>query len=200
LIVYGVDRMAAVARLEWALEHFGVLGVATNIPLLRAIATEPNFRAGKTTTAYLSTHDFTAAGHAPQPPAQALAAAALWEAQYAGDDTEYTVRSTPFNPWTSHWGVASTAPRHFRYRVEEIEHLVTLTPAVAHDGYYVEIDGIDGDAGKPLRVVVSGKGRVTLIAGDVRATMYLARRGHKVLVSWRGIAYTLARPQPLTVE
>src|SRR5262249_37727357 len=35
LIVYGPDRAAAVARLEWALGHFGVLGIATNIPLLR---------------------------------------------------------------------------------------------------------------------------------------------------------------------
>src|SRR5262249_48650571 len=30
LIVYGPDRAAAVARLAWALEHFGVLGIATN--------------------------------------------------------------------------------------------------------------------------------------------------------------------------
>src|SRR5258708_33907633 len=40
LIVYGPDRRAAIERLAWALKHCGVLGIATNIPLLRAIAAE----------------------------------------------------------------------------------------------------------------------------------------------------------------
>src|SRR5262249_285908 len=80
LIAYGPDRAARVARLPWALEPFGLLGIATNIPLLHAIAGEPDFQAGLTTTAYLPTHDFDAVTHPSQPPALVLAAAALWEA------------------------------------------------------------------------------------------------------------------------
>jgi 3-methylcrotonyl-CoA carboxylase alpha subunit len=54
LIVYGTDRSHAVARLERALQDFGVEGVRTNIPLLLWIARDQAFRAGDTTTSFLA--------------------------------------------------------------------------------------------------------------------------------------------------
>ena len=41
-----------------------MLGVATNIRLLRAIADDADFQAGNATTAFLETHDMSAATHA----------------------------------------------------------------------------------------------------------------------------------------
>ena len=62
LIVSGEDRAAAIDRLQRALASFAVLGVATNIPLLAAIASNADFRAGKTDTSFLERHDFALAG------------------------------------------------------------------------------------------------------------------------------------------
>jgi 3-methylcrotonyl-CoA carboxylase alpha subunit len=56
LIAYGPDRVAAIARLGGGLAGFAIDGVATNLELLARIATEPDFRAGSTTTAYLAEH------------------------------------------------------------------------------------------------------------------------------------------------
>jgi 3-methylcrotonyl-CoA carboxylase alpha subunit len=56
LIAFGSDREAAAARLAEGLRSFGIDGVQTNIGLLARIAAEPDFRAGKTTTAYLGDH------------------------------------------------------------------------------------------------------------------------------------------------
>jgi acetyl/propionyl-CoA carboxylase alpha subunit len=46
LIVYAPDRASAVGRLRRALSDYGVLGVPTNLPLLRRIASHPAFEAG----------------------------------------------------------------------------------------------------------------------------------------------------------
>ncbi len=56
LIAWGPDRAAAVARITTGLEDFGIRGVATNIPLLLAIARDVTYRAGYTTTAFLVEH------------------------------------------------------------------------------------------------------------------------------------------------
>ena len=56
LIVWGPDRAAAVARLSAALEGFRVLGCATNLPLLQAIARTPDFLAGAESTSWIQDH------------------------------------------------------------------------------------------------------------------------------------------------
>ncbi|MFY9780284.1 MAG: biotin carboxylase N-terminal domain-containing protein [Candidatus Baltobacteraceae bacterium] len=54
LIAHGPDRRTALERLTAALETFRIEGVPTNLPLLLGIARDPAFRAGATTTAFLS--------------------------------------------------------------------------------------------------------------------------------------------------
>ncbi|MBV8374045.1 MAG: hypothetical protein JO302_00915 [Candidatus Eremiobacteraeota bacterium] len=54
LIVNGSNRAQAIARLEGALEDFAIGGVRTNLPLLLWIARDEAFRAGKTTTGFLT--------------------------------------------------------------------------------------------------------------------------------------------------
>jgi 3-methylcrotonyl-CoA carboxylase alpha subunit len=53
LIVWGADRSAAIARLAETLRETRIAGIATNLPLLRAIANDQAFRDGATTTRYL---------------------------------------------------------------------------------------------------------------------------------------------------
>ncbi len=54
IIAYGGDRTSAIANLSDALAGVRIEGVTTNLPLLRAIASDAAFAAGDTTTAYLS--------------------------------------------------------------------------------------------------------------------------------------------------
>jgi 3-methylcrotonyl-CoA carboxylase alpha subunit len=56
LIVWGEGRGAAIARLEILLAQTQIAGIATNLPLLRAIAADDAFAAGTTTTRYLTEH------------------------------------------------------------------------------------------------------------------------------------------------
>jgi acetyl-CoA carboxylase biotin carboxylase subunit len=50
LIVHAPDRPAALARMQWALAHFIVLGVLTNIPFLQKILAYPAIFSGNYTT------------------------------------------------------------------------------------------------------------------------------------------------------
>ena len=53
IIVWGTDRAAAIARMDATLRETTVAGIATNLPLLRAIVSDEAFRAGDTTTSFL---------------------------------------------------------------------------------------------------------------------------------------------------
>ncbi|MEA2721761.1 MAG: hypothetical protein QOJ39_3625 [Candidatus Eremiobacteraeota bacterium] len=53
IIVWGSDRAAAIARMDETLRETIVSGIATNLPLLRAIAGDEAYRAGDTTTRFL---------------------------------------------------------------------------------------------------------------------------------------------------
>jgi len=51
--VWGPDREAAVARMARALAEYKVVGVRTTIPLLEHIVADPDFAAGRLSTAFL---------------------------------------------------------------------------------------------------------------------------------------------------
>jgi 3-methylcrotonyl-CoA carboxylase alpha subunit len=102
LIVHGPDRDMAARRMATALEAYEVVGVVTNLGLLRAIVKNPAFLAADLDTGFIARHirpevDETGANHI------SLAAAAL--AVLAGQSVE-----NPSDPW----GVADS----FRLNVE----------------------------------------------------------------------------------
>jgi len=111
LIVAAPDRSAAIARLRPALEAYAVLGVTTNLPLLRAIAAHPDFAAGTTSTDFLAVTGLVSARFEPDDvPPEVLAAAAIWDNQPAvcSPSTEFTL---PFDPSTAPLDYARDRPR-----------------------------------------------------------------------------------------
>jgi 3-methylcrotonyl-CoA carboxylase alpha subunit len=204
LIVSGTDRLQALDRLLWALDHTAVLGVATNLPLLRAIVAEPDFRAGQTTTAYLETHELSITGTADVPPQAVLVLAACWEAltREAGAPAR---RSAPYNPWTSQGPALQGGERRFHYSALDGEHSVVLMPQLGGaEGFSVTVDGAPfcapGAADTPVSAALHADGAVTLSIGARRVAGWAARLEHDVLVSLHGESYTLRKPRPLDVE
>jgi acetyl-CoA/propionyl-CoA carboxylase biotin carboxyl carrier protein len=104
LVAWGPSRDASHRRLEVALSQFQVLGVLTNIPLLRSVLTHPQFQSGHYDTGFL---EWNPAVTVPSPPAETLRLAralAGWAATQAygpgfspaGEDEPVRV-----NPWQS---------------------------------------------------------------------------------------------------
>jgi len=199
IIVAAPDRDAAVQRLRWALDRCAVLGIATNLPLLRAIASETDFQQGKTSTAYLDQHPQVLSANTQGdmiPPVVALAAATY--------DTVRAVPASrgvePFNPWRRGSAPGGTGALRFRYTQREIRHVVTLFPNP--DGSYrALLDDMPYPAENiPVAVSFGTGGQVMLSLGALRERCFVSGRGHAVLVSWHGHAYALNKPRPLDVD
>ncbi|MBP0444071.1 acetyl/propionyl/methylcrotonyl-CoA carboxylase subunit alpha [Roseomonas sp. SSH11] len=98
IIAHGPDRGAALARLSRALASTEIVGPATNLRLLRAIAAEPEFRAGQLDTGFIARHGETLlapAGAASRTVLAAAVAGLLAEgaARDAADPAD------PHSPW-----------------------------------------------------------------------------------------------------
>ena len=199
LIVAAEDRPAAIQRLRAALDAFAVLGVATNIRLLKAIADDADFQAGNVTTAFLETHDMGAATAPLTIPQSVLVAAALWETLASlSPASENGGNGKPFNPWLrAGTNGALGGARRVRYD----EGLVTVTPAADGVGYHVAVDDQPYADGAPIAPALDSRtNRLTLRVAGQQENYFLVRRGYETLVSSHGASYTLARPRPLTVE
>ena len=131
IIVAAEDRPSAVARLCAALADTFVAGIATNLPQLRAIASDDAFARGDTTTAFLSERAEALRASAPPPrvhdaalaAAAALAASARgWRLGGVGVPIALTHDGTTFrmvgtrgaNGWSVTGDAAGAAPPHAR--------------------------------------------------------------------------------------
>ncbi len=183
LIVHAEDRAAAVARLRRALDDFAVLGVTTNLPLLRALAAHPAFAAGDTHTGFLAEHPLELARPA-DPPVEVLAAAALL-AQREG------AAGDPFAAlWRAGGGAAPV-----RLLCDGREHTVTVGGAGPERELRI--------AGRSHRAAIAegAPGELLLTLDGRPARLRFARdAGGDLLVSWRGEAYRLGRPAPLSAD
>ncbi len=215
LIVSGEDRAAALERLRWALDRWAVLGVETNLSLLRAIAADPDFAAGRTFTDFLTTHDLSAQLERPPLPIEALLAAAALEVAAAPEPSSSHERmahsangSRPFNPWTQGGALRRRAEQTLLYTYEGQRYQLTLMP------------GPDGASRWDVRIAAESAGQqkqspqkmpgvilerpsadeIMVQIGERRGLARAARRGYETLVSWQGVSYRLERPRPLDVD
>lgn len=100
LCAWGPNRTAAIQRMNRALREYVLVGLVTNLPLLRHVVAHPAFAAGDTTTAFLEEYPFAAAGTVPD-----LAYVADAIARQSGAGGETGVGSAPegadlYSPWT----------------------------------------------------------------------------------------------------
>ncbi|HEX8982198.1 MAG TPA: acetyl-CoA carboxylase biotin carboxylase subunit [Ktedonobacterales bacterium] len=199
LITHAETRAAAIERMRWALDRFPTLGVATNSALLRAIVDEPDYQDGATNTAYLETHEFPSVAERQEPPAVAIAAAALWEARSTSPATGKG--AGPYNPWRA--GASSSGgagERQARFSYGDASYLARMR-TTDDNRYTISINGeAFPQAGVSVGVSLGVDGRVLLSWNDQQETLYVARRGYETLVWRHGIAYALSRPRPLDVD
>ena len=102
LIVHGEDRDAAAQRLAAALAEYEVVGVRTNLALLRALATHPAFLAADLDTGFIARHPEVLEGSAePVPDTLAWGAAAWTVLREEARAAEAAARGSgdPFSPW-----------------------------------------------------------------------------------------------------
>jgi 3-methylcrotonyl-CoA carboxylase alpha subunit len=192
LIVAAPDRPAAIARQRSALEAYVVLGVTTNLPLLRAIAAHPDFAAGATSTDFLAVAGLVNARFdTSYLPPEVLVAAAICDSQ----STIYNQESAINDPWRAGPWRLMRDGMHLRYIVGEEEHSVVVSRA--GDNWRIEAGGEI----LPVALIGQQPNQLTLEFGGQRIERFsIACDGAERLIAWRGASFRLEQAAGLSVD
>ncbi|MDQ4126440.1 MAG: ATP-grasp domain-containing protein [Actinomycetota bacterium] len=185
LIVYAQDRPSAVRRLRRALSDYGVLGVPTNLPLLRRIAGLPAFEVGLTTTRFLEEHGLTEPPPPSPVPREALLLAAAAELYHTPASPD------PFS--AGPWRLLGAA--RLVYLSAEGEHRVIAERAGPR-----ALRLLAGGKESTVEVLYAGRGRVRASIDGEPVEAEVVPGGKEVLVSLAGETHALGKPPPPTVD
>lgn len=102
LAVWGETREQAIERMRWALAHYRVLGVTTNLNFLQEVIHHPAFRAGDTDTHFLQTHAIqdTVAPEVLMAAAAVASSVSPGAARSVGESlSPHSAGTDPYSPW-----------------------------------------------------------------------------------------------------
>ena len=189
LIVFAPDREKAVLRLRRALSDFQVLGVSTNLPLLRRIVDHPSFEAGETNIGFLEEHELAEPPPAPSPPEEAILLAA------AGEFLQSSSTRTPADlyaagPWRLGGAIS------LRYHAGQEEDHVVEAERSRGATLVLRLDAREAD----VEVLSVGDGEIQARLDGQLIRAGFAVDGEDVLISLSGESYRLCKPPPPDVD
>jgi 3-methylcrotonyl-CoA carboxylase alpha subunit len=200
LIVWGEDRHAAVRRLAGALAEYEVVGVQTNLGLLRAIAGHPAFASAELDTGFIARHADVLLAAAPPPLPEvddntvwAAAALAVLAGQRAAKEAEARNSGDPWSPWAvaDAWRMNGDGYQDLRFR--RGEETVTLRTHPQADGSF----RLDLPSGSVLADAVEGERGTDLRVDGVSHRLRVVRRGEELTVILAGQNHVLHQIDPL---
>jgi 3-methylcrotonyl-CoA carboxylase alpha subunit len=181
LIVWGTDRDAAVRRLAAALVAYEVVGVATNLGLLQAIAGSSAFRAADLDTGFIGRHvRIEPATGVPEPAVLAAAAVAILQGQRVVASAD---------PWDLADSFRLNGQADQEVLLRTAETVVAIRAAWLNRGAY--------------RLVLEGSSMIARVETDgisldgARYRTYVVRHGDELTVIHRGRNHVFGLVDPL---
>ncbi|WP_242343398.1 acetyl/propionyl/methylcrotonyl-CoA carboxylase subunit alpha [Anaeromyxobacter terrae] len=143
LVVWDVDRPAALRRLRAALAEYQIVGVTTNLAFLSAVAAHPAYAAGDLDTRFLERHRAGLVSGAAPAPDTVLALAALDVLLARSEEAEAAARdsSDPHSPWNRTDGWLLNADAHHVLTFEDGERRVGVVAHYRAGGHLLELPG-----------------------------------------------------------
>ena len=185
LIVWDVDRLAAVRRLRAALLETRVVGLATNTRFLTGLANHPAFAAAELDTGFIERHRADLLPPTAPVPERVLALAALGVLLDRAVRAREAARasSDPFSPWarTDGWRLNDEAESALQFRDGGIDRPVSLV--FRRDGYRLTLPG---GAVVLARGELAADGTLEADLDGVRLSAVWVRRGADVTVFYGG--------------
>jgi 3-methylcrotonyl-CoA carboxylase alpha subunit len=140
VIVHGADRETALARLGRALERCEIIGVTTNLPLLRSVSAHPQFQAARVDTGFIATHEvqlFAARDSIADARAAAFAAIG-WVINHSAVDER---RPLGLSPWIAYMGWRANSPTRIECRFRSRDLLIVVTLTQTAGTWHADVDG-----------------------------------------------------------
>ena len=195
LVVWDRDREAARERLVAALGACEVMGVSTNIPLLRAVAAHPAFAAAELDTGFIARHRDTlippAASASDRVLALAVLALFLERARHARD---VAARSgDPHSPWALADGWRMNDDNQHVLQFRDGEREVAVTVHFRPDGYVIELP----DGPLAARGALEGERELFANLDGARVRARVVRDRRELTVFAEGASHRLQLIDPL---
>ena len=193
LIVWGRDRTAAVERLGAALGGVQVVGVATNVAFLAAVAAHSAFAAGAVDTGFVERHRAEIMP-APEPaPDRALALACLDTLLRRAEDASTRESRDPHSPWGlfTGWRLNDEARHALRFLDGDAERAVMVRFTAG--GYRLDLPG----GAVAARGERNDAGDLVAEIGGERVIATVVERGREVTVFADGASHRLFHHDPL---
>ena len=204
LIVRGDDRAAAVQRLAVALAQYEVVGVQTNLGLLRAIAAHPAFAGAELDTSFIARHADALLPALPPPDAAsstatettiwAAAALAVLADRRAARAADAAASADPWSPWNVADAWRMNGDGYQDLVLRQAEASVTLRVHPADDGTY----RLDLPSGRVhAEATEDAETGMTLRVDGVLNRLRVVRRDCDLVVILRGRNHVLHVIDPL---
>jgi 3-methylcrotonyl-CoA carboxylase alpha subunit len=196
LIVWDVDRTAAIRRLRDALGETRVVGLATNVRFLEAIIAHPAFMAADLDTRFIDRHRGDLSPRAASTSPRVLAFAALGVLLERANAAQVQALASPDaqSPWTrtDGWRLNEEATDSLGFREES--DVVTVPVAYARNGYRLTLPG-----GRSLlaRGEFAPDGTLDADFDGVRLSCVWVRHGSEINVFDAGGSHRIALVDPL---
>ncbi len=198
LIVWGADRAEALRRLRAALETFEIVGVSTNLDLLRALVADPRFQRGEYDTGFVEAEaarmTMTEALTQNDEAIILAAGAAAWLAdQRRLDEASAAERGDPWSPWAmgDGWRIDGTGHHDIEFDLNAQRLRARIHPLAA-GGFRLDTPAFAAD-------VEAGEldARMRLRVDGAAREVGIVRRGEEIVVILSGRNYALTPVDPL---
>ncbi len=196
LIVWGEDRAQAVRRLAGALAEYEVVGVQTNLDLLRSIAAHPDFAAAVLDTGFIARHSdalMPAADPAPAGSQEVLIQAAAALAVLADCRAEASGQAArsgdPWSPWALADAWRMHGDGHHDLHLRDHKQAVVIRAYPLPDGGF----RLEGPAGSVRAEAVEDEAGMALRLDGVLHRVRVVRRGGDLVVILDGRNHVLQR-------
>jgi 3-methylcrotonyl-CoA carboxylase alpha subunit len=204
LIVWGEDRPAAVRRLVAALAEYEVVGVTTNLGLLRAIAGHRAFAAAELDTGFIARHAAELMPAAPAAGAETAEAAdaAVWAAaaltavrdQRAAIEAQARATGDPWSPWAAvdAWRMNGDGYQDLRFHRGDSPPITLRTRPQPDGSFRLDLPG-----GSVHAALAEDEAGPLLLLDGVSRRLRVVRRGAELTVILAGRNHVLVQEDPL---
>ncbi len=195
LIVWDRDRASALRQLRGALESTEIVGVASNVSFLRAVAGHHAFGAGDVDTGFIERWSADLVPEVRPADAEILSLACLHVVLRQEKENRRRARASgdPWSPWShaNGWRLNDEARQVLHLRDGEAE--VEVVVHYGRDGYRFDLPGGTVEAHGEI---TTGDGLVAVVDGR-RMPATVVRQGRDLTVLCRGHSHRLTLRDPL---
>ncbi len=196
LVVWDRDRPAAVARLRRALEESHILGVASNLDFLSAIARHPAFAAADLDTRFIDRYgaDLLPRTQPASDETLALATLGVLAQRRRGSAERAPWSGDPYSPWhlANGWRLNDEAQEHLTFR-DAGERITVVVHYRRDSSYRLDLPGGTVSA----TAEIGEDGRLDAELDGVRRPATVVRHGLELAVLTHGGTHRLSLVDPV---